>query len=174
MKDWLGLGKIEKDWEKSLNFKIFNEPKEKKTKKKYKNKNRTRKPEEYTPLLTKKQAQDTKKFIKETGSAFKKLVNAVKNRKINKLEKEYFKTQERADTLAHEIKLRTQTQDNIVNITRYEKELEKVKTEIQEQEAQMYDKANQEVNDNCKCIDVTDEIETSTNEIICVKCGGLK
>ena len=68
MKDWLGLGKVEKDLNESLNF----DTSEKKSKKR-----RSRKNEKYEKILNKNQAADAKKVIaetKKTVNAFRKIV----------------------------------------------------------------------------------------------------
>jgi hypothetical protein len=90
------------------------------------------------PIMTKEEkeklAKETKKVIKSTGSAFGSLIKKIKNRKINKLEKDYFKSKEKSEALAHEIKLRMGIDDHETDIERYEKELEKLKSPKQRHE----------------------------------------
>jgi len=124
-KDFLGLNKLDKE----LNG-IFKEPKQKKPLKKT-NTNPKHKTVKGKPFMTQKEKEqltkETKKAIKSTGSAFGSLIKKIRNRKTNKLEKEYFKTKEKSEQLAHEIKLRSGIEDHTNDIERYEKELEKIK-----------------------------------------------
>ncbi len=112
--------KLDKKINDSFKVDLIPEPKRKflKPKPRYTKKNK--------PIMTKKDQETAKKIIKETGSAFGSLIKKIKNRKINKLEKEYFKATEKRDNLAHEIKLRTGLNDSKEDIERYEKELEKL------------------------------------------------
>ena len=140
-KDFLGLRKLEKDLKNSFSFK---EEKEKNQKKKKKPRQQAPK-----PLLTKRE--------KELATNFgKKIIDAIKNRKINRLEKKYFKTKEEADRLAHEIKLRTQTMDNLENIQRYKNELEKLDQETKAE------------NETC----TQDGCDVKSHE--CFECGACK
>lgn len=144
-KDFLGLNKVEKDLEKALNFDLF--PKERKEKKQKKRKNTSEyqpRPRKQKPIMTKQQQQETIKFLKDTGSAFSKLGSAIKNRKIRKLEKQAVKNLEKAQALAHKIKTIQANSDALIDIARYEKELEKLEQENREREAQIQDKTNQD------------------------------
>ena len=155
-KDWLNLNKLDKELNdvfKSTNLK---------TKKKSKNKTKFPKPEpRYTkqkPILSKQDQETAKKIIKETGSAFKSVMSKIKNRKAIKLEKEYFKAQEKSEALAHEIKLRTGIEDYKNNITRYEQEIEK---QLKKQEKE------KEIKHSEACINYNLALESETNQCIC-------
>lgn len=153
MKDWLGLGKLEKDLNKSLNFDIFPDENKQRVSKKKSNRKHTRR--EYDPVMTRKQQESTVKAIKTTGSAFKKLVHIIKNRKIRKLEKEAMKAGKKAQALAHEIKTRSAKLDNELDVMRYEQELEKIKAEEKkhkERLAQAQDETNKQTEIAQGCI----------------------
>lgn len=141
----LGLDKIN----------IFNEPKPRKGKG-----TRAKKPQ-YKPILTKANQEQAKKIIKETGSAFGKVISNIKNRKIRKLEKEAIKTQEKAEALAHEIKLRLHKKDQEENIIRYQKEIDKMTEEEKPKEKEHsqackdYNMALENENLICMCEDQT-------------------
>jgi len=131
-KDWLGLEKLDKDLNKVFkNMDSSLDMGETKTRKFPKPKPVYSKKKK--PIMTKKDQETAKKIIKETGSAFGSLISKIKNRKINKLEKEYFKSKEKSEQLAHEIKLRIGIEDHENNIDRYEKELAKIKTPKQQE-----------------------------------------
>ena len=111
------------------------------------------------PFMTQKEkeilARKSKKVVKSTGSAFNSILKKIKNRKINKLEKEHFKQKEKADTLAHEIKLRLSLEDSNNDIARYEKELE-IMNRPKEKEHTENCNAYRDLVDN-KCICGADE-----------------
>ena len=108
------------------------------------------------PLLTKQQQAEAKQFLKDTGSAFNGLITKFKNRKMNKLEKEYFKTKEKSENLANEIHLRLGIEDHTNDIVRYETELKSMATTKEKvKEMFTHSTACLEFNldlDNSKCI----------------------
>ena len=114
--------KFDKDFNESMNINLEGNKK----KKKFPNPKPRYTKQKSKPILTKKDQETAKKIIKETGSAFGSILSKMKNRKIIKLEKEHFKQKEKAEALAHEIKLRLSIQDSNVDISRYEKELEMI------------------------------------------------
>lgn len=149
-KDFLGLGKVEKEF-KNLDFKLFNESKG--TKKGGGKTSKNQKKQEYKPIMTKKQAEQTKELLKSTGSAFGSLISSLKNRKIRKLEKEAVKNLAKSQALAHKIKTIQTNTDALTDIARYEKQLEKVEREARETKAQMEDKTNEEIEHSQACKD---------------------
>jgi len=119
--------KFDKDFNESMNISLEGKKKGKKfpnPKPRYTKQNQQQRKNK--PIMTKENQQQAKKIIKETGSAFGSILSKMKNRKIIKLEKEHFKQKEKAEALAHEIKLRLSIQDSNVDISRYEKELEMI------------------------------------------------
>ncbi len=114
--------KFDKEFNESMNISLEGNKK----KKKFPNPKPRYTKQKSKPILTKKDQETAKKIIKETGSAFGSILSKMKNRKIIKLEKEHFKQKEKAEALAHEIKLRLSIQDSNVDISRYEKELEMI------------------------------------------------
>jgi peptidoglycan hydrolase CwlO-like protein len=91
--------------------------------------------------------REVKNIAKGTGKGFVKIVQMVKNRKIRKLEKEATKAQNKAQGLAHKIKTIQAKQDALLDVARYEKELEKLERETREQEAQLKDSRNSEIDE---------------------------
>ncbi len=143
-KDWLGIddnmfGSPSKG---KSNLKKFSTSKPRYTKQKSK------------PILTKKDQETAKKIIKETGSAFGSLLSKIKNRKIRALEKEHFKQKEKAEALAHEIKLRLSIEDSNTDIKRYTKELEILNKP-------------KDVNHSQACIEYNDLINGEYEKCIC-------
>ncbi len=147
--------KFDKEFNESMNISLEGNKKKKKfpnPKPRYTKQNQQQKKNK--PIMTKENQDQAKKIIKETGSAFGSLLSKLKNRKIRKLEKEHFKQKEKAEALAHEIKLRLSIQDSNVDISRYEKELEILNKP-------------KDVNHSQACIEYNDLINGEYEKCIC-------
>jgi hypothetical protein len=143
-KDEFGLGKLEKNLNKSLSFDLFKESK----KKQKKTRNFAQPKPQYTKKqknITKEDIESARKFAKETGSAFGKIISNIKNRKIRKLEKETLKNIQLAEDMAHELKTLQNNNEALTDIARYEKELIKERQELKERKGQLEDKSNSEI-----------------------------
>lgn len=115
-KDFLGLRKVEKNLNKSLSFDIF--PKERKF---------SQPNPRYTRQNQPKEIREIKKAKRSTASLIKLAIHKIKNRKIIKLEKETLKLKKKSEDMAHLIKTLEAKKDYELDIQRYEKELEKLK-----------------------------------------------
>lgn len=144
-KDELGLKKLEKDLNKSLSIDFDLNLGHKKGTKKKKFPQPKPKYTNQPKQISKQDIQNAKKFVKETGSAFGNLVNAIKNRKIRKLEKETLKNIKKAEDMAHELKTLQNNNEALTDIARYEKELEKERKEYRERKGQMQEPTNKEI-----------------------------
>ena len=143
-----------------LDFDLFKEPNTKrkfsKPRPRYTQQPKRQPQRKNKPILTKQQQAEAKQFLKDTGSAFNGLITKFKNRKMNKLEKEYFKTKEKSENLANEIHLRLGIEDHTNDIVRYETELKSMATTKEKvKEMFTHSTACLEFNldlDNSKCI----------------------
>lgn len=148
----------------SMNFDFFG------SKKKQNKQSKKQKPrkQKQKPIMSKKDQESTKKFLKETGSAFGSLVNAIKNRKIRKLEKQAEKQLKESQALAHEVKTLNIIQDTALDIDRYNKEKAKLEKEIREQNAQRKDPQNEQVEHSDSCLEFNEaQINESMKRGIC-------
>ena len=109
----LNLKKLEDDLNKAFSF--GETPKVK------------RKFPEPKPHYTNRNNQDMIKIVKGSKKFVNKTINMIKNRKINKLEKQTIKVKEKGDKLRHEIKTRLAKEDFEEDNKRLEKELKELK-----------------------------------------------